>query len=392
MRIYLFVVFSLLCLSANDLSAQVLRGRLLDSQSREGIAGANVFLANTSIGAISDDKGNFEIKKIPQNSVELVVSMVGYETFVMPLLVDTLRNRTITILLREKIEEIQSITVTAKSTSWKYNYQIFQKYFIGETENARQCKIANPEILNFKYQNKLFDASANDFLIVENKKLGYVLKYKLVDFKIDFQTNHFIISGYPFFEPMQGTARQQRVWEKARLRTYKGSILHLIRSLYQRNWEQEGFVLRRLVRRDNPQRPPDSLIKFKIQKFINEKQRDSLDYWVEKSRLPKIVQELSPTPIRTSDSLVIAIKDKPALKKMFFKDYLQVHYTKEKPSFNYPFSGAEKEQISVLSLNKPFVLLQEDGYVIENLDITYEGYMPWKKIADLLPLDYQAPR
>lgn len=390
MRTYLFVIFSLLCLSANHLSAQVLRGRLLDSESREGIVGANIFFANTSIGTISDEKGNFEIKKISQNSVELVVSMVGYETFVMPLLVDTLRNRSITILLREKIEEIPAITVTAKSVSWKYNYDVFKRFFIGETENARQCTLKNPEILSFKYQNKLFQASANDFLIIENKKLGYWLKYKLANFTIDFQNNHFVIAGYPFFEPMKGSARQQKIWQKARIRSYRGSALHLIRSLYQNNWEKEGFVLKKLVRRDYPQRPPDSLIKFKIQKFINEKQRDSLDYWVEKSKLDKIIQELVDTPLKPKDSLVSYYSANPKFKKLSFQDCLQVTYTREKPSYLYPYSY-EKNQISVLIFHKPFVLLQEDGYVIENLDISYEGYIPWKKIADMLPLDYHTP-
>jgi hypothetical protein len=53
----------------------------------------------------------------------------------------------------------------------------------------------------------------------------------------------------------------------------------------------------------------------------------------------------------------------------------------------YPLPA--KEQLSVMIFNKPFLLLQEDGYIIGALDVTYEGYMPWKKMADLLPLDYQ---
>ena len=385
------IVFYLLCFCSCHLAAQSLKGRLLDSQNKEPIVGASIFFANTSIGTISDEKGGFEIKKIPQNSVELVVSLIGYETFVMPLLIDTLRNRSLTILLREKADEIEAITVTAKSTVWKYNYDVFKRYFIGETENARHCKIKNPEILNFNYQNKLFKATANDFLVIENKKLGYILKYKLADFTIDFSDTRFIISGYPFFEPMAGTARQQKLWEKARFNAYKGSALHFIRSLYRNTWEKEGFVVKKLARRENTQRPPDSLIKQKIQRFINEKQRDSLDFWIEKNKMPKIVQELYNVPIKANDSLVVHYAPNPALKKLAFKDCLQVVYTKEKPSYLYPYAY-EKEQISVLVFNKTFILLQEDGYVIENLDITYEGYMPWKKMADLLPLDYQVPK
>jgi len=389
-----YKIFLTLCLfyfCGYNLIAQTLKGRLLDNQNKEPIVGASVFFANTSIGTISDEKGGFEIKKIPQNSVELVISLIGYETFVMPLLIDTLRNRSLTILLREKADEIEAITVTAKNTVWKYNYETFKRFFIGETENARHCKIRNPEILNFNYQNRVFKAAAKDFLVIENKKLGYVLKYKLADFMIDFSDSRFIISGYPFFEPMTGTARQQKLWEKARFNAYKGSALHFIRCLYHSTWEKEGFVIKKLVRRENTQRPSDSLIKQKIQRFINEKQRDSLDFWIGKSKMSKIVQELYDVPIRANDSLVIHYASNPSLKKLGFKDCLQVSYTKEKPSYLYPYAY-EKEQISVLVFNKPYILLQEDGYVIENLDISYEGYMPWKKMADLLPLDYQVPK
>lgn len=367
---------------------QGIRGRLIDSKTQEPIVGANVFIANTSIGAISNEKGAFLIAKIPQNSIELVVAMIGYEAFSLPILVDTLRRRSLNILLKEKVDEIEGITVSAKSINWKANYQTFERNFIGDTENAPKCKIKNPEILNFSSKNGIFRALANDFLIIENKRLGYVLKYKLVDFWVNYSDSYSLIRGYPFFEPMRGTEKQEKKWKKARSQTYKGSSMHLIRSLYQKNWESEGFVLNTLVRIPNTQRPADTLIRRKIQFFTKTIQEDSLQYWIEKSNQPKITETLHKTPLRVSDSLVVAYPENPSLKKLAFKNCIQIVYTKQKPSYLYPVYI--KEQKSIMTFNKPFLLLQEDGYAIEALDVTYEGYMPWKKIADLLPLDYKA--
>jgi hypothetical protein len=372
---------------ANSIDGQSIRGRLLDAKTREPIVGANVYIANTSVGTVSNEKGTFEIKKTPQNTLELVVAMIGYEAFVMPLSLDTLRNRSLTILLREKVEEIEAITVKAKGSNWRTNYEIFKKHFLGETENSFRCTIKNPEVLNFNYKGRLFKASADKELIVENRRLGYVLKYKLVDFSVDFRDNYFLISGYPFFEPMKGSVKQQKKWNKARKEAYQGSSMHLIRSLYHKNWEQEGFQLKKLVRVPNPQRPSDTTIRRKIGYFTENPQKDSLEYWTAKAKLPKTIQVLHDKPLKVADSLVTEYRENPKLKKIDAKDCLQVVYTKGKVSGLYPLPA--KEQLSVMIFNKPFLLLQEDGYIIGALDVTYEGYMPWKKMADLLPLDYQ---
>lgn len=360
--------------------AQSIQGKLLDAKTKSPIVGANVFIANTSVGTVSNEKGEFLIPKSLQKNIDLICSMVGYETRAIPILLDTLGNKPLIVLLKENVDQIEGIVVEAKNPNWQANYNIFKLHFLGETENSKYSVIKNPEILNFQFKKRIFNASANDMLVVENKNLGYVIKYKLSSFVVDFEKGYFVILGYPLFEPMKGSKSQEKRWKKRRLQTYLGSSLHLMRSLYNNNWDTEGFILRRLERKPNPERLPDSLIKAKLRKFLKENKQDSVRYWIKQQKVPATLQILHSNPLKPSDSLVTQNRDK--LKKFTFSDFMQVNYLPKG-------SNTEKMQTSVITFFKPFVFLQEDGYVIETLDLIYEGYMPLKKVADLLPLDYQ---
>lgn len=76
------IVFLLLLLPLMALSQEVLNGRIEDANADsepKGLAGANVYWLDTSVGAVTDFDGNFQI---PYQSEyrQLVVSYVGYQT------------------------------------------------------------------------------------------------------------------------------------------------------------------------------------------------------------------------------------------------------------------------------------------------------------------------
>lgn len=397
-------------------------GKILDARSKKPLAGADVFFANTSLGTATDSEGIFLIKNISQNAVDLVVSFVGYQTIMMPLRLDTLGRRSLTILLQEKSDEMQEVTVTAqKGEAWYKNFEIFKANFLGTDDYAKYCTIKNKDELHFTIKDKIFSAWADETLLIENKALGYTLKYQLKDFMLDYTQGYFMIVGYPFFEKMKGTKKQEKTWQKNRLKAYQGSIMHLIRSLYAQNWQEEGFECRRLIRHPNKNRPSDSLINKKIKQFMPKNTKnnqivispndpkktvkfstngnttitefptktllqDSLDYWIEKKKMPKTVQYLENKLLTPADSIVIVYAKDTTLRKINLKSCLQVVYKPKKQQvdkLNGLVGGT-----ALLTFNKPIIYLQRDGYVIENLDITYEGYITEKKIANLLPLDY----
>ena len=55
-------------------------GRVVDASSGETLPGANVVLENTSIGAATDENGEFTLRRLPAGEQTLVIRYLGYET------------------------------------------------------------------------------------------------------------------------------------------------------------------------------------------------------------------------------------------------------------------------------------------------------------------------
>ncbi len=54
-------------------------GRIIDTQTRQGIPGVNVMLENTTIGAMTDVNGNYVILNVPPGNYTVRASIVGYK-------------------------------------------------------------------------------------------------------------------------------------------------------------------------------------------------------------------------------------------------------------------------------------------------------------------------
>ncbi|MCJ7801991.1 MAG: carboxypeptidase-like regulatory domain-containing protein, partial [Candidatus Marinimicrobia bacterium] len=54
-------------------------GNIIDAETREPIAYANIFISHSSIGGASDKNGYFELRNVPYGRYEIIASVVGYE-------------------------------------------------------------------------------------------------------------------------------------------------------------------------------------------------------------------------------------------------------------------------------------------------------------------------
>ncbi|MDR1172128.1 MAG: outer membrane beta-barrel protein [Bacteroidales bacterium] len=91
-RLSVFIFSCVLCrtLSAQNVTTFTVRGVLNDSIERQPLDAANVVIikARDSVyvaGSMSDEKGVFEIGKVPAGQYQLVISYLGYHTVVQPL-------------------------------------------------------------------------------------------------------------------------------------------------------------------------------------------------------------------------------------------------------------------------------------------------------------------
>jgi hypothetical protein len=78
LQTFIFLIFFTY---GGHLNAATIRGRVIDSDTHEGIAGANIRLDNQKYGAISDIKGNYVIMNLPAGKYALNAECLGYKHF-----------------------------------------------------------------------------------------------------------------------------------------------------------------------------------------------------------------------------------------------------------------------------------------------------------------------
>ena len=87
-----FLLIFILMVSVQAQTTGKIAGNILDKNTGEGLAGANVYLEGTTYGAATDVYGDFFIINIPPGNYTVVISMIGFERVKMELRVSV--NRT----------------------------------------------------------------------------------------------------------------------------------------------------------------------------------------------------------------------------------------------------------------------------------------------------------
>ncbi len=115
----LFLVCSLVaCLqySAHTQTTGEIKGRIVDRKSGSPLPLVNVIVKGMSVGAATNDNGEFEIKALAPGTYTLVISMVGYESQqVMSVIVDAGSAFTQNISMEESSVQLGDITVYGAS-------------------------------------------------------------------------------------------------------------------------------------------------------------------------------------------------------------------------------------------------------------------------------------
>lgn len=101
-----------LCMSAQHKG--VVKGRVLDAGSNEGIPFANVVIYRTTTGVAADENGYFRIENVPPGFISLEVSSMGYNTKVTEeFMVNTASERSVEIRLEPSSTTLEQVTVKA---------------------------------------------------------------------------------------------------------------------------------------------------------------------------------------------------------------------------------------------------------------------------------------
>ena len=226
------------------------------SEQSEPIESATVFLGGSTRVTKTDASGRFSFVGLPAGSYEVVIRMLGYASLKQNVLINSKNINKVMQLASQGIQ-LREVNIGKGSRRDEYLKTFFDT-FIGVTRNAAFCTILNPEVIEFSTKGNTLQAFSDEFIIVKNKSLGYKISYLLRDFKYDRKSSTTIYDGECIFESLKGTDIEQKRWEKNRLKAYKGSFMHYLRSLYAGNTVEETFLT--YVKEDPKGQWTDSLV------------------------------------------------------------------------------------------------------------------------------------
>ena len=104
---------ALLLFMVVDLAAQTLISGIIKS-GQEPLAGANVFIAGTIDGCLTDSLGSFSFYTSKTGEITLKATMIGFEEYTLAADVNKLNQ--LTIPMKEKAATIQEVVVSASTT------------------------------------------------------------------------------------------------------------------------------------------------------------------------------------------------------------------------------------------------------------------------------------
>jgi hypothetical protein len=376
------VCFFLLVIGVGTASAQqtyTITGIVTDDKDVP-IPGATIFIGDSRKVTASNSEGQFTLSQVQPGNYNLVVKMMGYVVLQHTFM---LQNKDVRFRFKLQEENVVLNTVNITSMSLaerKRLLAIFIECFLGRSKNAAQCKILNMDDIKIQYDKKknILTASSYDFLVIENKALGYTMKYLLNSFTYDRSRFPSIIrfDGTLFFEDMKGNLRQQKRWEEERVNTYLGSVPHLFRSMFSNTLDENGFVVYQMLTRDA------------IDVYGKKQQRIPSQYFLPVKSLDRFIRKVDDN-FKTFN-LGLLNKDSTELYVVYTpksepRDFLEGGVLVQR------FFQMPTGQASIIHPTGDSVVISRSGDISPVNSVLFGGFFAWGQVAAFLPSDYTIP-
>lgn len=340
MKKYLYILLLFPCLFTSfSVLSQEVTGKVIDLEGAP-ITGASVYIDGTTIGDVTDNKGEFNFDIKPEINAILIVSFVGYKKIYVEnpsTLVPYIFH------LEEDVSVMREVKVYNNPFSRKEMMKAFKAQFIGDRREQRNCIIVNEDNIRFRYnpESLTFFAFADKPLDIENQYLGYNITYNLIKFEVkylDFSLNKksiksSLFSGTTQFEPISSNKK----YDKRRLKAYENSSLSFFRALKSGELDENGY-------------------------------------------------QLYHKGYRTSVQKLLDLQEVGVLTNVIIKEQQRGFNSKDfVAKFDILYKGKERSALSFFT--KKFMI---DGYgLYSNFDkILFSGAISEKKMAMILPADY----
>ncbi|MCB0383070.1 MAG: carboxypeptidase-like regulatory domain-containing protein [Psychroserpens sp.] len=358
----------------SNIIAQHIKGIVLDAQTNAPIETAAIYFNNTTIGTSTNDKGEFEIGLKEGVTSPLVISFLGYEKAIIE---NYNPKQFYKIFLKESAESLDEVVIsTNDGMPKKVKLQQFTEQFLGFSKFAKSCEILNKEALILRYdkKSKQLTASAIEPIVVVNNDLQYKVNFDIIDFVIDYKyvdvlrneyvVNSMFYSGTSFFDPIEN--RDVKQTKKNRDIAYKGSALHFMRALSQKQLKEEKYAIYSNGFRVDPD------------KYISVEKVDSSQSYNIKLRAPLSV--LYKRKLQSEIELPPNINGNPKMAKLNSSEIKNGHIS----------INASKRVTEDPYFNVAFVIDYFGNYSPIGT-FYFVGHMGNQRVGDSLPFDYELP-
>jgi hypothetical protein len=368
---YLLLYFILFINSSVSAQAHYTLSGTVADEKGQPVKSATVFISGTEKITITDDAGRFTFYRIEAGTFTVSVSMLGYFPYAENILVKN-SDVSVSITLQVKTTMLKEVVIGGNAKIRKLSYEVFKKAFLGTSANGKQCVILNPNVINFTNKKGVLLADADEFLIVENKNLGYRIKYLLKDFGYNFTIGLALYNGETVFEEMQGDEKMKRQWAKNRLETYKGSMMHFLRSVYNNKLLAEGYYAR----------PIYSFVS------IKDGRTNKLKY------LNRVIVDTRPvlldTLVTTIDTSFKSLKFKPLYVLYDPKALAKVKFDYQTP-LDLKSVELDNKNGTIMKLYLKEAVIDQKGSFTDYRAFYVEGAFGRRRVGDQLPVEYQPP-
>ncbi|MGY4383661.1 hypothetical protein ACVWYN_000680 [Pedobacter sp. UYP24] len=350
MKLLSLSLMLLFSIAANAQQTFTISGTLKNTKGQP-LSSATVFIASSQKSTATNEKGAFIIGNLNPGSYQVVINSIGYASIKHNIVIRDKSAVLDTVLLEKAVD--LDVVIIGNDSQRKNFIKTFTKYFLGESENAKACKILNPEKLEFSTDKKLLKAYTQDFLIIENPNLGYHIKYLLSTFQYNSMADATFYDGECIFEDMQGTAAEKQLWDANRKKAYQGSLMHYLRALHTNTTREEGF----------------------------------LTYLIHNLLIPLVI---APSPVFTEQ--LITRTDSNFL-KFNYKKRLYMLYDKKKALADDKPSGKTQIIVDVAPTGSILLLdadIDKRGSYAAYKSVLIQGFWGTKRLGDQLPYEYVA--
>lgn len=358
-----FLIFFFIQIGFSQTSS--VTGIVKDAETGETLPFCNVFINNTTISTTTDLDGVYILDELQPGATEIGFSFMGYEAVTKPVNLNPGGKLTLNVSLKPLETELSDVEIKAKrDKTWERDLRKFENLFLGNDAVAAKTEIQNPWVIDFPPSDEKNTFLASSQLPIElvNNYLGYKITFDLKEF-FDNPVNYRISGAARFEEMSPEVSGQEDEWEKNRMEVYRKSPQNMFRAMIAGTHEKEGFFLYG----DKPGGADSRNMRSDI--FANELGKSVIPYKPEQLVVPA---------------------DKPGEYWINLKGRIEIHYQKGYSQQNtyrdapYP--------VSWLEVNGGKVRVRENGMILNPQDVVFSGDMDRRRVASMLPLDYDAER